>query len=464
MPEEQSQENRPLIALIAAVAAAGGLLFGFDTGVISGALLFLKKDFALSPGSEEWVVSAVLVGCMVGAAASGGLADALGRKKTILLTACVFVLGSLGSSMARSVSELVAGRLATGLAIGVASFAAPLYISEISPPARRGALVSLNQLLITIGIVVSYFVDDLFADTAGTWRDMFLAGVVPAVALGVGMLFLPETPRWLLSKGRGDKAMEVLSRLIGPEAAKTEAKAIVEAMRLEGGGSFKELFSNWARPALFFGVGIMFVQQATGINTVIYYAPSIFRMAGFASDTAAISATVGVGMVNVLMTVVSIRLIDRLGRKPLLSFGLMGMTASLILLGLAFSLEKDLGGALKWVTVAGLLCYIASFAISLGPIAWLLIAEIYPQRIRGLAMSAATLANWAFNFVIALTFLSIVDVFGKAGAFWAYAAVGVLGWIFCRAFAPETKGASLEDIEKNLRAGRPLRELGRRAQ
>lgn len=460
MPAPPVEENKKLIVLIAAVAATGGLLFGFDTGVISGALLFLKKDFGLDALSQEYVVSAVLVGCVIGAATSGRLADALGRKKVIIITACVFAAGSLWASLAQSVPVLLLGRATIGLAIGVASFTVPLYISEISPPSYRGALVSLNQLLITIGIVVSYFVDDIFAETAGTWRNMFLVGVVPAVVLGVGMLFLPETPRWLMSKDRRDAAEGVLTRLMGARAAKVEADAIKESMAGEGGGSLQELFSGWMRPALFLGVGIMFVQQATGINTVIYYAPTIFEMAGFASATAAISATVGVGIVNVLMTVVSIKLIDKLGRKPLLSIGLIGMSASLFLLGLAFLLEESVGGALKWITVAALVGYIASFAISLGPIAWLLISEIYPLKMRGLAMSVATLSNWGFNFLIALTFLSIIESFGKAGAFWLYAVIGAGGWFFCKFFVPETKGTTLEDIEENLRAGVALKDLG----
>lgn len=461
MSAPPAEENKKLIVLIAAVAATGGLLFGFDTGVISGALLFLKKDFGLDALSQEYVVSAVLVGCVIGAATSGRLADALGRKKVIIITACVFAAGSLWASLAQSVPVLLLGRATIGLAIGVASFTVPLYISEISPPSYRGALVSLNQLLITIGIVVSYLVDDLFAGTANTWRNMFMVGVVPAVVLGVGMLFLPETPRWLMSKGRRDAAVGVLTRLMGARAANVEADAIKESMAGEGGGTFAELFSGWMRPALFLGVGIMFVQQATGINTVIYYAPTIFQMAGFTSDTAAISATVGVGIVNVLMTIVSIRLIDKLGRKPLLSIGLIGMSASLFLLGLAFMLEQSVGGALKWITVGALVAYIASFAISLGPIAWLLISEIYPLKVRGLAMSVATLSNWGFNFLIALTFLSIIESFGKAGAFWLYAVIGAAGWFFCKYFVPETKGTPLEDIEENLRAGVALKDLGR---
>lgn len=460
MAEVSLGSRRRLTNTIAAVAATGGLLFGYDTGVISGALLFIKKDFALGAFGQEAVVSAVLVGCILGAALSGRLADRFGRRASIVACAAVFLLGSLASAAAVSAVTLACGRVVIGLAIGVASFTVPLYISELAPPDRRGALVSLNQLMITIGIVVSYLVDDLFAELAQGWRYMFLFGVLPALVLGVGMLFLPRSPRWLLMKGRDREAGQVLSRLLPPEEADRETGEIRRSLTGGDGGSWRQLAAPWLRPAMIVGVGIMFVQQVTGINTVIYYAPTIFEMAGFGSASVAIAATVGVGLVNVAFTVLAMRLIDRWGRKPLLSLGLIGMTASLFALGLSFELQHSLGAMLKWAAVASLLVYIASFALSLGPVAWLLISEIYPLKVRGLAMSLATLANWFCNLLIALSFLSIVDGLGSAGAFWLYAALGVMGWLFCRWFVPETKGRTLEQIEVNLLAGRPARELG----
>lgn len=461
MPDSAIRINKRLIFMIAGVAASGGLLFGFDTGVISGALLFLKKDFALTPHAQEWVVSAVLLGCIAGAALSGRLVDVLGRKTAIIGTACVFAAGSIWTGSAGSVPMLVAGRVVIGLAIGVASYAVPLYLSEIAPPENRGALVSLNQLLITIGIVVSYAVDDACASLDHTWRWMFLIGILPALALGVGMAILPRTPQWLAGRGRRDEAVTVLHRLMPGIDAQAELDAIERNRAREGTGTLKDLAAPWLRPALFVGVGIMFVQQATGINTVIYYTPTIFEMAGFGSATSAITATVGVGLVNVLMTVVSIRLVDRLGRKPLLSAGLIGMTLSLAGLALGFQFEASVGPTLKWLTVALLFTYIGAFAVSLGPIAWLLIAEIYPLHIRGVAMSLATLSNWVFNFIISVTFLSLTESLGKAGAFWLYAVVGVIGWFFCRMYVPETRGVPLETIEHDLRAGVRARELGR---
>lgn len=453
--------NKRLIFIIAAVAATGGLLFGFDTGVISGALLFLKKDFALDAHSQEWVVSAVLLGCICGTIFSGPMVDRFGRRWSIIGTACIFALGSVWTSMVHTVPMLIAGRMVIGLAIGVASYAVPLYISEISPPKYRGALVSLNQLLITIGIVASYLVDDGFAHTSGTWRYMFLTGAIPALILGVGMLFLPETPSWLASKARHNKALGVLQKLMADKEAKNELESIKQSAKGGESGSYTQLTAPWLRPALIIGIGIMFIQQATGINTVIYYAPTIFEMAGFTSATTAITATVGVGIVNVLMTIVSIRLVDKIGRKPLLSAGLIGMTLSLAMLALGFQFQAEIGTELKWITIGALFIYIGSFAVSLGPIAWILIAEIYPLKIRGLAMSLATLANWTFNFIISFTFLSLVQGLGKAGAFWLYAAIGVLGWFFCKLYVPETKGVALETIEKNLRNGVPPKDLGK---
>jgi SP family galactose:H+ symporter-like MFS transporter len=452
--------NKKLVFVISAVAATGGLLFGFDTGVISGALLFLKEDFLLDSKGQEWVVSSVLLGCILGAAVSGRLVDVLGRRKAIIGTALVFAVGSIWTSAADGFSMLIAGRVVVGLGIGVASYAVPLYISEIAPPQHRGALVSLNQLLLTVGIVLSYLVDDLFANTAGSWRYMFLAGVIPALVLGVGMFFLPETPSWLTGKGRDAEAIGILNRIMpGPEA-EIELAAIQQAVPESPASSVKQLRAPWLRPALLIGIGIMFVQQATGINTVIYYAPTIFEVAGFQSATTAITATVGVGLVNVLMTMVAIWLVDKVGRKPLLSYGLIGMTVSLSGLALGFQFQAEIGDSLKWMAVGMLFLYIGSFAISVGPIAWLLIAEIYPLEVRGFAMSLATLSNWVFNFIVSFTFLTLFDTIGKAGTFWLYAGVGVLGWFFCHLYVPETKGVSLETIEKNLRAGTRPKDLG----
>ncbi|MFC1570882.1 sugar porter family MFS transporter [Candidatus Omnitrophota bacterium] len=459
METAENKQKNTFVYLIAGVAALGGILFGFDTGVISGAILFIKEAWSLAARGQEFIVSAVLVGAVIGAGLSGKIADRLGRRTTIIITAVIFILGSVGASMAPTANYLIAARILIGIAIGVASFCVPLYISEIAPAGQRGALVSLNQLAITVGILSSYFVDDLFAGAPNGWRLMFLAGALPALLLGIGMTFLPRTPRWLMTKSKEDEARSVLKKVTSDENVERDLGEIRENLSEEKGGGLKELAVPWLRTPLLIGIGIMFFQQITGINTVIYYAPTIFQMAGFKSATAAIAATIGVGALNVIMTVVAIFVIDKIGRKPLLSIGLAGMVIALGILGLAFKEAAYLGAALKWVSVGSLLLYIASFAISLGPIAWLIVAEIYPLRIRGLAMSIATLSNWGFNFIIAITFLSIVQALGAAYTFWIYASMGILGWFFCWFFVPETKGHTLEEIEEHWIQGKSPRAL-----
>ena len=446
------------IYIIATIAAMGGLLFGYDTGVISGALLFIKKLWPLSPLYQGWIVSSVLVGAVLGSALSGKLTDLYGRRNIIIMTAIIFFIGSICTAFAPSVELLIAGRIIVGLAIGIASFSVPLYIAEISPDNIRGGLVSLNQLAITVGILLSYFVDQGFASFENGWRWMFLAGIVPASILGTGMLFLTDTPRWFMSKGYEDKARLILAKIDN----KSNIDEIIEKTRknfeAESGG-WMDLFKCWLRPALIIGIGLMFFQICTGINTVIYYAPTIFQMAGFKSAVAAISATVGVGLVNVFMTIVSIKLIDKVGRKPLLSIGLSGMILSLGALGLAFKLTATLGSSLKWIAVGSLLTYIASFAISLGPICWLIISEIFPLRIRGFAMSLMTVFNWGFNFIVVLTFLPLIKTLGISETFWMFAVISIAALFFNHFYIPETKGHSLETIEEHWINGKHPLEL-----
>ncbi len=448
---DRPSEQNLFVYFVASIAALAGLLFGYDTGVISGAILFIRSEFQLSSMMQEIVVSAVLLGAIVGAAVSGGVSDRFGRRQTIIVTAMLFAVGALGSAFAQHVAWLISCRVIIGVAIGVASFAAPLYISEVAPTEVRGGLVSLNQLMITCGIVLSYIVDYAFS-ASENWRWMFAFGSVPAIVLLIGMLFLPESPRWLLSQSLVKRARAILERIRNRKNVDKELEVINKTLKQKAGG-WAELLEPWIRPALIIGIGLAFIQQATGINTVIYYAPTIFQFAGFESAKVSILATAGVGIVNVLMTIVAIWLLDRVGRRPLLFAGLIGMILSLGVLGFAFRVPS-LSGALKWITVAGLACYIASFAISLGPIFWLIIAEIYPLRIRGRAMSIATVANWTFNMIVALTFLTIADKLGRSSAFWLYGLVAVAGFVFCYLFVPETKGRTLEEIEDSLRSGK----------
>jgi len=449
--------SKSVIYMTAGIAALAGLLFGYDTGVISGAILFIKDQFKLVSSAVEVVVSAVLLGAVIGAAFSGAITDRFGRKKVLIVTALLFAIGAIGASLAANVGVIIFFRLIIGIAIGVASYTAPLYISEISPPEMRGALVSLNQLMITCGIVVSYLVDYVLSG-ADQWRWMFALGAIPAVILIIGMIALSESPRWLISRNMIAEARVILARVMPQEKIDAEMRSIQGSLTAKE-GSWKELLQPWIRPALIVGIALAFFQQATGINTIIYYAPTIFEFAGFESHKVAILATVGVGVVNVLMTVVAIWFIDRLGRKPLLYIGMTGMAISLGLLGLAFNMPS-ITGALKMITVLGVVFYIASFAISLGPIFWLMIAEIYPLNVRGRAMSLATVANWGFNAIVASTFLTLTDKLGKAGTFWFYTIICVIGIAFCYLYVPETKGHSLEEIEAHLRKNKGLRSLG----
>ncbi|MGB7198125.1 MAG: sugar porter family MFS transporter, partial [Acidobacteriaceae bacterium] len=415
------------VTMVSAISALAGLLFGYDTGVISGAILFVRKDFLLSTFQEEVVVSAVLLGAVAGAAFGGKLADALGRRKLLIQVAILFTIGAIGTALAPTPTLLAIGRVVVGIAIGIASFTAPLYISEVSPPAIRGKLVSLNQLMITLGIVVSYLADYGLADKEA-WRWMFGLAAIPALILLIGLFFVPESPRWLMGRSMEDQARAVLQRIRESSDVSAELAEIKEDLSLQEGG-WRELLNVSLRRPLIIGIGLAIFQQFTGINTVIYYAPTIFQLAGLHSASAAILATVGVGVVNVLLTIVALRILDRAGRRPLLLWGLVGMVISLGVLGAAFLLAGS-SPIVAWLAVISLALYVACFAIGLGPVFWLLISEIYPLKIRGRAMGVATMMNWGSNLIVALTFLSLLHSLGRSATFWLYAVVGILAWFF----------------------------------
>jgi sugar porter (SP) family MFS transporter len=449
-------EAKRFVYLATAISALGGMLFGYDIGVISGAILFIKKEFSLSAGMEEIVVSSVLLGSLMGAVAGGVLADRLGRRRLLIVTAIVFGLGAIGAALAPGTASLIAARVIAGAAIGIASFVAPLYISEIAPVAIRGKLVSINQVALTSGIVISYCIDYAFAGSQA-WRWMFAMAVIPAAAFGVGLLFIPNSPRWLAGRGRTDQARAVLKRIRAPEQVEGELNQIQQSVGQQK-GNWSELLSPFLRPAMIVGVGLAIAQQITGINTVIYYAPTIFKFAGLSSASVAILASVGVGVVNVVFTLVAMQLIDRVGRRPLLLASLAGMALGLTVLGLAFSLPQ-LSGSLGWIAVASLMVYVGSFAVGLGPVFWLILSEIYPLRIRGRAMSVGTVANWSANLIVALSFLTLTQVLGKAFTFWLYGVVTIGAWLFAFFLVPETKGKTLEEIEAHWRAGKQPRAL-----
>jgi sugar porter (SP) family MFS transporter len=449
-------EAKRFVYLATAISALGGMLFGYDIGVISGAILFIKKEFSLSAGMEEIVVSSVLLGSLIGAVAGGVLADRLGRRRLLIVTAIVFGLGAIGAALAPGTASLIAARVVAGAAIGIASFVAPLYISEIAPVAIRGKLVSINQVALTSGIVISYCIDYAFAGSQA-WRWMFAMAVIPAAAFGFGLLFIPDSPRWLAGLGRTDQARAVLKRIRAPEQVENELNQIQQSVGKQK-GNWSELLSPFLRPAMIVGVGLAIAQQITGINTVIYYAPTIFKFAGLSSASVAILASVGVGVVNVVFTLVAMQLIDRVGRRPLLLASLAGMALGLAVLGLAFSLPQ-LSGSLGWIAVASLMVYVGSFAVGLGPVFWLILSEIYPLRIRGRAMSVGTVANWSANLIVALSFLTLTQVLGKAFTFWLYGVVTIGAWLFAFFLVPETKGKTLEEIEAHWRAGKQPRAL-----
>ncbi len=434
------------------VASLSGLLFGYDTGVVSGALLFLKIQYHLSPTMQEVVTSVVLVGAVIGAAGSGRMADRLGRRVLMIATAAIFLIGVLITAFAPDVAVLIGGRIVVGVGIGIASYLGPLYISEISPSDIRGGLVAINQLLLTLGILLSYFVD-YGLSSSGDWRLMFGLAVVPALLLGVGMMFLPESPRWLVAQGSIDEATRALKRFNDRGKVAQEMAAIRRDLRADAAhGGWGDLIASNVRPALLVGLALAAFDQLTGINTIIYYTPTIFQLAGLGSAAHSILASVSVGVVNVAMTLIAVRVVDRVGRRPLLLWGIGGMTAGLAILGVSFHLGGQ--GRLHGLFAAGgLVLYVGAFAIGLGPIFWLLISEIYPLRVRGVAMSVATLTNWGFNLLVTVTFLTLEHSLGLSWTFWAYGLLSVGAWLFARRFVPETKGRSLEEIERELATG-----------
>jgi MFS transporter, SP family, galactose:H+ symporter len=435
--------------LIAALAATGGLLFGYDTGIIAAALPFITDQWHLSASDKEWIVSAVLLGGIVGSLSSGRLADRLGRRRTNQLTAVLFVVASFLTGWAPDQSWLIFGRFIIGVAVGIASYAVPLYIAEVAPANIRGRVVTLFQLAITVGILASYAGGYWLSGSDDGWRNMFLLGFVPGMILLVGMFFVPESPRWLLGQGREADAKQALDRFETPEQAAQTLSEVKQHLASEAGQKvpWTTLFSKRLRRPLFIGIGIFLIQQFSGINAVIYYAPEIFKMAGFADTDVTILATVGVGVCNVFFTIVSLWLLDRWGRRPILFTGLAGVTVSLALLGWAFYQKEALGDSLRWISVGSTLLFIAFFAISLGPLGWLLISEVYPLQIRGVAMSFGSFYHWFFDFLVSFSFLTLAAKLGAHGVFWLYMCFPLLGFAFAYYLVPETKGKSLEEIE-----------------
>jgi sugar porter (SP) family MFS transporter len=444
-----AESIRRNVVIASGVTALGGLLFGYDTGVVSGALLFLKNDFGgLSSFQQELVTSLLLVGAAVGALFAGRVADRVGRRPTVLGTALVFIVGVMLAAFTPTFPVLLVARFIIGLAVGSASMVVPLYIGESAPPSIRGGLVSLNQ---------SYLADYWLADTKN-WRLMFGLAAIPAVLLFVGMLFQSESPHWLVMRGRDDDARRVLSRLRAPEEIEPEIAEVHRVTEMEHLRT-RDLLSPNLRPLVAVGVLLAIFQQITGINTVIYYAPTLLQEAGFGTH-ASLLANVVNGGVNVIMTIVAIRLLDRVGRRTLLLCGTVGMAVGMFLTAFSFAGGETLHGAAAVTAILGLLVYTGSFAIGLGPVFWLLISEIYPLTIRGAAMSVATIANWAANFVVTISFLTIKNAIGAMGVFLLFGCLTLVALLYFWREVPETKGRSLQEIERDL-VGRAVSPGGR---
>jgi SP family sugar:H+ symporter-like MFS transporter len=430
--------------------ALGGLLFGYDTGVISGAILFISQELRLTPFLEGLVVASLLLGAAAGAASAGPLSDRLGRRNLIIIAAILFTVGAIGAALAPNVGVLVLFRVVLGLGVGAAALVVPLYLSEIAPTQIRGAISSLNQLNIVVGILLAYIVNALLAN-AEAWRWMLGLAAIPSLVLLIGMYFLPETPRWLVSQDRDEDARDVLRRSRNEEETEREIREIREVEEQEEGG-LGELAASWVRPALVVAIGLAVFQQIIGINTIIYYAPTTLTNVGYGA-AAAIYANLIIGVVNVLMTLVAIWIIDRVGRKPLLLIGLVGMVASLTVLGLSTLLLSEPSSPTDAVAIITLLClagFIISFAATWGPTVWVMLPEVLPLRIRGTAMGVAIFLHWIANFIVSQTFPSLLASLGPGPVFLGYAVIGVVAFVFVRAFVTETKGRSLEEIEADL--------------
>ncbi len=446
---------------VCTVAALGGLLFGFDTAVISGAIGLLKTQFALGSWMEGWVVSSALVGCITGAMAAGTLSDRFGRKRLLVLSGGLFLVSALGSTVPQTAGLLIAARLVGGLGVGFASMLAPLYISELSPPHLRGRMVALYQFAITIGVVAAYFSNAFLLHLAENhsglfshatlhwifveelWRGMFGAEVLPACLFLLLLLTVPESPRWLTKQQREDEATHILARVSGRDTATSQMDEIRDTIEHES-GSVWQLFQPGMRIALLIGVMLPLFGQVSGINVIIYYGEEIFDAAGWQLGDA-LGGLVIIGVVNSVFTLLTIWKIDSWGRKPILQIGTFGVVTSLVLVGLLFHNEATEG---PWLLVL-ILCYIASFAIGLGPIPWVVISEIFPTRIRGRAMSFGVLAVWATCGVVSQTFPWLKENLGPAGCFWLYATLCAPSILFVWLVVPETKGKTLEEIEKS---------------
>jgi sugar porter (SP) family MFS transporter len=443
---------------IACVSALAGLLFGFDLVVISGALEFIVKTFCLDSDQiffREIIVSSVPAGALIGAIFSNYSSQKIGRKNSIIITAILFFIGTLIVTITPILSGIIIGRLLMGFAVGLSATVVPMYLSEISSPKRRGMTVFLYQFAITVGILFG-FLDNYVFHESGNWRYMFALGLVPSALLGFGMIPLPESPRWLLTKGKRTMAQKALQELRGKDNVEKEIKEIESTTHHQDGG-IQLLFSKRIRPLVFISFGLFVFQQLTGINTIFYYAPQIFREAGFIANASSASASVATGGVFVFATTIGILLVDKVGRRKLLLIGTLGITICQFIQGAA--LLNILNCELSLISA---LIAISFYAFSITGIAYLIMSEIFPLNIRTMGMAVASCANWGVNMIIAASFLSLANALGMGLTFWLYGVLTFIGFVFIYFFVPETKGRTLEEIEANLYSGVPVRYLGKK--
>lgn len=445
----QPTYNKKYIYLLTTSAALGGLLFGYDTAVISGAIGFLQTNFELSAAMKGWAASSAIVGCIIGAMFAGKLSDQYGRKKMLILTAILFGISAIGSAVPQSLSAFVAARLIGGIGVGAASMLSPLYITELAPAKIRGRLVTYYQLAIVLGILVIFFVNLLIQNMGNEtwnvewgWRYMFGSEVIPSVLFLTALLFVPETPRWLIKEGRDEEAKDILKNINDEASAEKVYKEIKESLNEEK-GTLRELFVGKYRTAIFVGIVLAIFSQVQGINAIMYYAPEIFKEIGDSLESAFLQ-TVIIGIVNTIFTFVAIGMVDKWGRKKLLVYGGVGMLISLLVVGAAFQFEWKGIGLLFFI-----LTYIACFAFSFGPVTWVVISEIFPTKLRGVAMSVATFSLWVAVYLVTQLFPILLDEIGPAYTFWVFAAMAFLALIFTITKVPETKGKTLEEIEQS---------------
>lgn len=445
-------------AFVATLAALAGLMFGLDVGVISGAQQFIQHEFGVNDLVLERIVSSMMVGAAIGAALAAWLSKHFGRKRSLIISACLFVVGSLLSAAAWSPDALIGARFILGLAIGIAAFTAPLYLAEIAPLDRRGAMISTYQLMITIGIFVAFLSDTAFSYSEA-WRWMLGIIALPGALFLVGVLRLPESPRWLVLKQRHEEADAVLQKLRGdPDAVRQEVADIKEQLRTPQQG-LRLFFENRNfRRSVGLGIALQVVQQLTGINVVMYYAPRIFAEMGYATS-AAMWFTAIVGLTNVLATFIAIGLVDKIGRKPILYAGFVVMAIGLGIVGLLMHMGMATQGE-HFLAIAMLLVFVVGFAFSAGPLVWTLCSEIQPLKGRDFGIGVSTVTNWIFTAIVGGTFLTLLNSIGSANTFWLYAAFNAVFLLFTFALVPETKGVSLEQIERKLMDGKRLRDIG----